>query len=97
MSAVAHHPSPTEDVRRSVVTVTAHSSDPEALLRLISVFHRRQVEILHATYSSEGSYRWMVATVETTQHRLRTLALTLANTVGVTAYEVADPTSQELA
>lgn len=96
MSAGARGPSPTEDVHRSIVTVTVRSSDSEGLLRLVSVFHRRQVDILQATYSSAGSYRWMAATVETTQHRLRTLALTLSNTVGVTGYEVTAPTPQEL-
>lgn len=74
--------------RRFVVTITVHRSDPEGLLRMVSVFHRRQVEILHATYSSAGSHRWMAATVDTVPSRLRTLTLTLANTVGVTGYEV---------
>lgn len=95
MSTVVQGRPSTEDVRRSVVTVTVHGSDAEGLLRLVSIFHRRQVEILQATYSSAGSSRRMEATVETTEPRLHTLALTLSNTVGVTGYEVTAPTSQE--
>jgi hypothetical protein len=88
MDASTTGESPSEAAQRFIVTVTVHGGDPGGLLRLVSVFHRRQVEILHATYSSAGSYRWMVATVETAEARLRTLALTLANTIGVTGYEV---------
>lgn len=89
MNARAPEIATTDEARRFTITITIHSADSEGLLRMVSVFHRRQVGILHATYSSSGSSRSMVATVETEPARLRTLALTLANTIGVTGCEVA--------
>ncbi|HCS60691.1 MAG TPA: hypothetical protein DIW46_04715 [Microbacterium sp.] len=75
-------------IRRFTLTVTMDGADGEALLRLVSVFHRRQIEVLQSTYQRVASTCWMVATVETTEARLRTTALTLRNTIGVTGYEV---------
>lgn len=78
----------TDAIRRFTLTVTMDGADGDALMRLVSVFHRRQIEILESTYQRVASTCWMVAIVETTPARLRTTALTLRNTIGVTGYEV---------
>lgn len=77
------------DVRRWRVSLTVEGDDGASLLRLASVFHRRRIPILEASYSRRGIETWMTATVETTEQRLRTLALTLRNTVGVTGHRLA--------
>lgn len=77
-----------EPIRRFTITVTMESTASDGLMRLASVFHRRQIEILQATYQRVATSRWMVAIVETTDARLRTTALTLRNTIGVIGYEV---------
>lgn len=79
---------PTNAIERFTITITMDGADGDALMRLISVFHRRQIEILQTTYQSVASTRWMVAIVETTTARLRTTVQTLRNTIGVTGYEV---------
>lgn len=71
--------------QRFTLTIAMDTRDADSLLRLVSVFHRRQVEILHATYSDEDSHRRLVAVVETTAARLGTLARTIGNTIGVTS------------
>ena len=78
----------TDAVQRFTIAVTMDGADGAALMRLVSVFHRRQIEILQTTYQRVASTCWLVAIVETTHARLRTTALTLRNTVGVTGYEV---------
>ncbi|MGP3534277.1 hypothetical protein ACTU3I_05730 [Microbacterium sp. RD1] len=88
MSAVTPGAAAIDAPRPYTITVTARGDDGDVLMRLVSVFHRRQIEILHVTYSRVAEMRWMVASVQATQARLRTLALTLWNTVGVTGYEV---------
>lgn len=75
-------------IQRFTLTVTMDGADGEALLRLVSVFHRRQIEVLQSTYQRVASTCWMVAIVETTEARLRTTALTLRNVVGVTGFEI---------
>lgn len=75
-------------IRRFTITVTMDGADGDALMRLVSVFHRRQIEVLESTYQRVASTCWLVATVETTHARVRTTALTLRNTIGVTGYEV---------
>lgn len=84
-----------DPIRRFTITVTMDGADSDALMRLVSVFHRRQLEILQSTYERVASTRWMVAKVEATDARVRTTALTLRNTIGVTGCEVAvDPGSR---
>jgi len=75
-------------VARFTLTVTMDGADGEALLRLVSVFHRRQIEVLQSTYQRVASTCWMVAIVETTEARLRTTARTLRNVVGVIGFEI---------
>lgn len=82
-------------VRRVALTVAMDVRDGDGLLRLVSVFHRRQVEILDARYSGVGPHRWMVATVETTDAQLHTLEHSLRNTIGVTGYEVSPALTAE--
>ena len=88
MSSVASGPPLVDGIRRFTVTITMEGSDGDGLMRLASVFHRRQVEVLQATYQRVASTRWMVAIVETSASRMRTVALTLHNAVGVTGCEI---------
>lgn len=79
---------PADPIRRFTLTITMDGTNSDALLRLVSVFHRRQIEILQTTYERVASTGWMVATVQATDARVRTTALTLRNTIGVTGCEV---------
>ncbi|WP_300266264.1 hypothetical protein [Microbacterium sp.] len=78
-----------EQIERFTITVTLDGIDADTMMRLVSVFHRRQIEVIQSTYQRVASTGWMVAIVETTQARLNTTAATLGNTIGVTGYEVA--------
>ena len=84
-----------ERTRRFTITLTLDAADSDTLMRLVSVFHRRQIEVLQSSYQRVASTGWMVATVETTDARVRTTALTLANTIGVTGYEVSPDPAEE--
>ncbi len=78
-----------DPVRRFTITVTMDAAGSDVLMRLVSVLHRRQIEILRSTYERVASTAWMTADVETTDARVRTTVLTLRNTVGVTGCEAA--------
>lgn len=88
MTASASRPTHLDAVGRFTVTISMVDPGVDGLMRLASVFHRRQIEILQADYRGADGVTRMEVIVETAAARARTVALTLQNLTGVIACDL---------
>lgn len=88
MTASDGRPNLGDRVGSFTVTITMEGSAGDGLMRVASVFHRRQIDILQAAYQRVAAVSRMEVVVEATASRVRTAVLTLQNVTGVTACEI---------
>lgn len=88
MTASAGRSTHLDAIGRFAVTISMVGPGADGLMRLASVFHRRQIEILQADYRLADGVTRMEVIVETAAARARTVALTLQNLTGVIACDL---------
>lgn len=73
-----------DGIRRSTITLTMNTAGGDGLLRVASVLHRRQVDVVQFAYLRDATTATVELVIEAAESGTRTTMLTLRNITGVT-------------